>query len=89
MIFFAGTAGDSLTSRGKGDPFTTKDRDHDSYYVNCAVKFTGAWWYSACHFANLNGLYGSSEQGKGINWYTWKGYHYSAKKAEMKIRPTD
>ncbi|XP_068743537.1 ryncolin-1-like [Montipora capricornis] len=84
-----GTAGDSLCYHG-GAPFSTKDSDNDSSYGNCAVSYKGAWWYMDCHRSNLNGLYhhGShSSFGHGVNWYAWKGYHYSVRKAEMKIRP--
>ena len=85
----SGTAGDSL-SRHKGYSFTTKDQDNDSWSSNCAVKFKGAWWYKDCHNSNLNGLYHHgkhSSYADGVNWSSWKGYFYSAKRAEMKIRP--
>ena len=36
---------------------TTRDRDHDTYGSNCAQVYGGAWWYTACHHANLNGNY--------------------------------
>ena len=70
--------------------FSTKDRDHDTSPSNCAANYRGAWWYKDCHNSNLNGLYlngATSLYAKGIVWVTWKGYYYSAKKAEMKIRP--
>ncbi|XP_078356736.1 microfibril-associated glycoprotein 4-like [Oculina patagonica] len=88
---YYGTAGDSL-SRHKSRPFSTKDRDNDSWGDHCAVKFHGAWWYGACHSSNLNGRYllgAHSSYADGVNWHAWKGYHYSAKRAEMKIRPDD
>ena len=71
-------------------PFTTKDMDNDAYAHNCAVYCKGAWWYNACHSANLNGQYLSgshSSRADGINWRTWKGLYYSLKHTEMKIRP--
>lgn len=88
---YSGTAGDSLSSH-RGQPFTTKDQDNDSYRRgNCAVLFKGAWWYSSgCHHSNLNGVYHHgkhSSHADGVNWYHWKGHNYSAKRAEMKIRP--
>ena len=61
-----------------GRQFTTKDRDNDESTGNCAVASHGAWWYGApCHQSNLNGLYGSTTSGVGLNWYTWKGYETS------------
>lgn len=73
-----------------GIPFTTKDQDNDTWSSNCAVKYKGAWWYRVCHASNLNGVYHHgkhSSYADGVNWSSWKGYHYSAKRAEMKIRP--
>ena len=70
--------------------FTTKDQDNDKSGYNCAVKFKGAWWYNDCHWSNLNGQYlGGSHASfaDGINWNTFRGYYYSLKRAEMKIRP--
>ena len=90
FLWFPGTAGDSL-SYHRGHPFTTKDQDNDSHSrVNCAVSNKGAWWYKDCHASNLNGIYHlgtHSSHADGVNWYAWKGYNYSAKRAEMKIRP--
>ena len=91
-VFVSGTAGDSL-SYHRNMAFTTKDRDNDNYSGNCAAYYNSAWWYNNCVRANLNGYYyhgshvGSAY--RGINWDTWKGHSYSAKRAEMKIRPVD
>ncbi|CAH3154723.1 unnamed protein product [Porites lobata] len=88
---YSGTAGDSLSGH-RGYPFSTKDRDNDSWSSNCAVSNKGAWWYTSCHASNLNGLYHHGKHksyADGVNWYAWKGHHYSAKTAEMKIRPVD
>ena len=87
-----GTAGDSLLWHHAGLPFSTRDRDHDYVKANCAVLYQGAWWYGNCHDSNLNGFYynGSNpSKGQGIIWHTWKGSHYSVKRAEMKIRPVN
>ena len=86
-----GTAGDSL-SYHRGMPFTTKDQDNDSHPRNCATWFKGAWWYhGGCHHSCLNGLYHRggvhTSRADGISWGNWKGYEYSAKRAEMKLRP--
>ena len=87
---FLGNASSSLPH---DRPFTTRDHDNDHHRNrNCAIAFKGAWWYSACHASNLNGLYlrgNHSSYADGVNWKGWKGYHYSLKRTEMKIRPVD
>ena len=84
---YSGTAGDSLAYQNNM-AFTTKDRHYDrvSRY-NCAVKFTGAWWYNACHHSNLNGQYlGDKSDSRGARWEHFrKGL--SSKFTEMKLRP--
>ncbi|KAL3884724.1 hypothetical protein ACJMK2_025003 [Sinanodonta woodiana] len=82
---YSGTAGDSFTYQS-GAKFTTKDRDNDSYGSNCAQDFKGGWWYKACHQSNLNGIYGSTTFGQGINWLTFAGYYTSMTYADMKVR---
>ena len=88
--FFTGTAGDSLSVH-HGMPFSTKDRDNDKRSgKNCATQFNGAWWYNDCHLSNLNGLYLKGKHSSfadGVSWFHWKGYKYSVKRAEMKIKP--
>ena len=82
-------AGDSFT-RHAGHSFSTKDRDNDVYGGHCAQQFKGAWWYSNCHGANLNGLYLGglhTSYADGIEWSTWYNYYYSLKKVDMKLRP--
>lgn len=74
--------------------FTTIDQDNDKDgNRNCAVAFKGAWWHDACHTSNLNGIYLNGDHSDqfaiGVNWKAYKGYYYSLKKAEMKIRPVD
>ena len=69
--------------------FSAKDKDNDSSEVNCAESFKGAWWYERCHDSNLNGQYlkgNHTNEGDGVNWRTWRGYHYSLKTTDMKIR---
>ena len=70
--------------------FSTRDSDNDvKPYGSCAQNFNGAWWYRACHHSNLNGLYlnGSHRPfGTGVNWEPFKGYQYSLKRTEMKVK---
>jgi hypothetical protein len=85
-----GTAGDSLSGH-VGAQFTTKDVSHDQVDPsnNCAMQYKGAWWYTACHSANLNGLYLNgvhTTYADGIEWRTWTGYYESLGKVEMKVR---
>ena len=88
---YSGTAGDSL---GPGDydlnnmAFTTKDRDNDRAHFNCAVEWTGAWWYKECHNSNLNGKYvGQKNDYAGVIWKRFRGT-LSLKFTEMKLRPS-
>ncbi|MGH0162367.1 UNVERIFIED_CONTAM: hypothetical protein FKN15_046579 [Acipenser sinensis] len=54
--FLGGPAGDSLTFHND-QPFSTFDKDNDNGSLNCAVTVSGAWWYQACYYSNLNGKY--------------------------------
>ena len=86
---YSGTAGDSLGPHSKGSPFSTWDQDNDAINGSCAQGYQGAWWYLECHHSNLNGLYrggAHSSFGDGVNWYAWKGFYYSLKFTEMKLR---
>ncbi|XP_031759513.1 ficolin-1-like isoform X1 [Xenopus tropicalis] len=85
--YVAGDAGDSII-RTNYSKFTTKDRDNDDMPVdNCADFGHGAWWYTSCYNANLNGLY--LIQGYSIQSNCWLtlGNYYSLKFSEMKMRP--
>ncbi|KAJ8307450.1 hypothetical protein KUTeg_015534 [Tegillarca granosa] len=75
--------GDSFGKTHIGQEFKTKDKPGKD---KCPIKYTGAWWYKACHYSNLNGKYGDNTYGKGLIWYTWRGYYESLKRTEMKIR---
>ncbi|XP_075041745.1 ficolin-2-like isoform X2 [Mixophyes fleayi] len=88
-IFESGDAGDSLAYHN-GMKFSTVDQDNDEDPSNCAQAYKGAWWYSKCHQSNLNGLYLPGHHdtfADGIDWLSGKGYNYSYKQSEMKIRP--
>ena len=86
---YSGTAGDSLALHN-GHRFSTRDQDNDNAPLgNCARWFKGAWWYRKCHASNLNGLYHGgphSSNADGVNWRTWRGFNYSLKFSEMKLR---
>ncbi|XP_065051441.1 fibrinogen C domain-containing protein 1-B-like [Rhopilema esculentum] len=86
---YSGTAGDSFSDTN-GNKFSTKDKDHDtSPGGSCAVSFQGAWWYRDCHSSNLNGRYLNGPHksfANGVNWYHFKGHHYSLKRTVMKIK---
>jgi len=82
--------GDSLIVMHLGHKFSTRDQDNDAASGSCAVTYKGAWWYGACHGANLNGPYlrgTHTSYADGVNWGSWKGAHYSLRFTEMKIKP--
>ena len=89
LIFFSG---DSLGSN-VGIPFSAHDNDYDKsphHHCASAAMRSGAWWFSNCGHASLNGPYvpdnRTTSYYKGIIWETWKGAYYSLKKTEMKLR---
>ncbi|KAM4663340.1 ficolin-1-like [Discoglossus pictus] len=87
--FKEGNAGNSLSYNNNLE-FSTMDSDNDSSSGNCAEERKGGWWYGSCSNANLNSLYilgDHSTPSIGINWNSGKGWNYSYKYSEMKIRP--
>ena len=89
-IFVAGNAGNSLTKHNEMH-FTTKDMDNDQANFNCAEEWESAWWYSDCFESDLNGPYNRnpiiSSNDAGVIWEKFRGFQYSLKRSEMKIRP--
>ncbi|KAM5238539.1 angiopoietin-related protein 6 [Ctenodactylus gundi] len=88
---YHGDAGDSL-SWHSDKPFSTVDRDRDSYSGNCALYQRGGWWYHACAHSNLNGVWhrGGHYRSRfqdGVYWAEFRGGAYSLKKAAMLVRP--
>ncbi|XP_054549235.1 angiopoietin-related protein 6 [Talpa occidentalis] len=88
---YHGDAGDSL-SWHNDKPFSTVDRDRDSYSGNCALYQRGGWWYHACAHSNLNGVWHHgghyrSRYQDGVYWAEFRGGAYSLKKTAMLIRP--
>ncbi|CAG5977994.1 unnamed protein product [Menidia menidia] len=91
---FSGTTGrqSSLTSHGAA--FSTRDQDNDNCdHCKCALMLTGGWWFDACGFSNLNGIYYSVGHNirklNGIKWHHFKGPSYSLSATAMMVRPYD
>ena len=81
----SGFEGITSASLVASKPFTTKDRDNDAYFRNCAVHAvgnSGGWWYGACTHLNINHQYKHSH---GIYLNGWKSLSFT----EMKIRPVN
>ena len=68
---YSGTAGDSMNYHN-GMKFSTKDRDLDTYFGNCAIHNSGAFWYKQCYAVHLNGIYPPDNliKAKYISWYS-------------------
>jgi len=91
-VFYLLCKGNSMIYH-RGMKFSTRDQDNDDALTSsCAAKRKGGWWYNACSNCNLNGIYYhtgnyTSTYSDGLEWYYWKGYWYSLKFTEMKVRP--
>ena len=84
--------GDNSRSQGSlsGQRFSSFDKEQDRCSCNCALAFGGGWWFTHCGRGLLNGNYvdgGTISYKEGIIWFDWKGYYYSLKRTEMKIKP--
>ncbi|XP_071944874.1 ficolin-2-like [Antedon mediterranea] len=85
--YIDGNKDDSLIYH-KGMTFSTKDQDNDGVTYNCAVKYTGAWWYNTCFEVHLNGKFDDVNQvAFGIIWMGQRQFtrYY---RASMKLRRT-
>jgi len=52
--------------------------------------YKSGWWYNTCSEFDLNGQYFEGKfdsEMAGVEWMPWKGFGYSLKFAEMKLRP--
>lgn len=86
---YSGDAGNSMQPHNNMK-FSTHDVDNDNAKGACATSFKGGFWYNNCHFANPNGQYLKGEHEAvaiGVNWFHWRGYKYSLKTIEMKLKP--
>ena len=69
----------------KDMPFSTKDRDNDQAGGSCAEAYHGAWWYTNCLQANLNGGYNLKVQLAELHALV-NSVYTQLKKVEMKFR---
>ena len=53
--------------------FSTKDSDNDKSGGNCAASYGNGWWFNACHYSNLNGIFHKKPKVShaGMAWYYW------------------
>jgi len=86
---YSGTAGDSLANQNR-QKFSTFDNENAPGRL-CATWF-GPWWHRSCHRSSLNGQYFATARNPartiahGVIWSTWRGFRYSLKFTEMKLR---
>ncbi|XP_006132742.2 fibrinogen-like protein 1-like protein [Pelodiscus sinensis] len=89
---YKGNAADALTQDTEAylhdnQKFTTKDRDNDNYFQNCAkIEYNGipggGWWYDSCAGANLN-------RRNVIYWQKDCTKEHLCKFAWMMVKPID
>ena len=86
--YYSGDAGDSM-AHNNGIRFATPDRPDPH---SCAPHYQGGWWFNYCTYAYLNGKYyvggpytPSGQYYDGIYWYSWGGFGYSMKFAQMML----
>ncbi|XP_076003558.1 angiopoietin-4 [Genypterus blacodes] len=91
---YSGTAGKQSSLVTDGTGFSTRDQDNDNCdHCRCALMLTGGWWFDACGFSNLNGIYYSVGHNirklNGIKWHHFRGPSYSLRSTAMMVRPYD
>uniref|UniRef100_UPI0037E8F27F angiopoietin-4 n=1 Tax=Semicossyphus pulcher TaxID=241346 RepID=UPI0037E8F27F len=91
---YSGTAGRQSSLATNGIAFSTRDQDNDNCdHCKCALMLTGGWWFDACGFSNLNGIYytvlHNIRKLNGIKWHHFRGPSYSLRSTSMMIRPYD
>uniref|UniRef100_A0AAQ5Z5P3 Fibrinogen C-terminal domain-containing protein n=1 Tax=Amphiprion ocellaris TaxID=80972 RepID=A0AAQ5Z5P3_AMPOC len=91
---YSGTAGRQSSLTTHGTAFSTRDQDNDNCdHCKCALMLTGGWWFDACGFSNLNGIYYTVGHNirklNGIKWHHFRGPSYSLRSTSMMVRPYD
>ncbi|CAK6974480.1 angiopoietin-4 [Scomber scombrus] len=89
---YRGTVGRQSSLATQGTGFSTRDHDNDNCdHCKCALMLTGGWWFDACGFSNLNGMYyvvgHNIRKLNGIKWHHFKGPSYSLRSTSMMVRP--
>ncbi|XP_035003925.1 angiopoietin-4 [Hippoglossus stenolepis] len=91
---YSGTAGRQSSLNTHRTSFSTRDQDNDNCdHCKCALMLTGGWWFDACGFSNLNGIYYTIGHNirklNGIKWHHFRGPSYSLRSTSMMVRPYD
>ena len=90
--------GDLFVTEHNGAMFSTRDKDHDTAQINCALKssLSGGWWYGDCGGLFLNGDYlgniqpSSRQIGILVQYIDTYGTAFTTKpvkSVEMRLRP--
>ncbi|ALC47685.1 maker249 [Drosophila busckii] len=88
---YTGDVGDVMSyhRNGKFSTFDKKNENSTSTYTEIHM---GAWWYQEGAASNLFGLYMSGPvdaewRHKSMSLYTWRGWSYSLRVAQMMVKP--
>ncbi|CAL4168042.1 unnamed protein product [Meganyctiphanes norvegica] len=82
---YSGDAGDAL-AYSNGMKFTTYDEDNDTDGSNCAIQWSGGFWYHSCYHTNPFGPIRKKGDGMGMRWNKWLS-GINIKKMVFKISP--